>query len=356
MPPSDYQNEIIKFLLKQNKLGESVTTIGLPGLAGINIIFTNFNNQIKIPKGTKFIKEILITQTDLKNFLIKLKSFESKKIVISIGLYVKYKEDCNWFIDELNDFYNKNQTNLKYYIFSTVGTIYKSLSIGKKITSKSLLILKNLDKENSYKQINEVSKKTDSKIHEDDCQKILELSGGHIGFLKRITLLKVNYPDLELEVSSLLKKEEILNWINEIILDMPEEISNILKKYINLKKVDTNERDLLEKFGYLKDGEVFSPLLETYLEKYFKQSLKIPISLQKELSNRETNLLQELITNQNSFIEKDSVAKLIWGDDWLDKYSDWAINQFLHRFKKKLEKFQNYSLIIKRGKGISLQI
>jgi len=73
------------------------------------------------------------------------------------------------------------------------------------------------------------------------------------------------------------------------------------------------------------------------------------------LSERESQILTELLNNVERTISRDAIAKCLWGDGWHDKYSDWGIDKAISRLREKLSK-QGMGSIIKtiRGKGFGL--
>jgi DNA-binding winged helix-turn-helix (wHTH) protein len=46
-------------------------------------------------------------------------------------------------------------------------------------------------------------------------------------------------------------------------------------------------------------------------------------------------------------VPRDTVAAAIWGADWEQKYSDWAIDRIAHRVRSKLKKFGPFDTMLK---------
>jgi len=70
---------------------------------------------------------------------------------------------------------------------------------------------------------------------------------------------------------------------------------------------------------------------------------------------------QELIAftlfkkHEEEIVSKDLLAEVIWGEDWEEKYSDWAIDKLVSNIRKKLSK-HDYPQQLKtiRGRGVML--
>lgn len=73
------------------------------------------------------------------------------------------------------------------------------------------------------------------------------------------------------------------------------------------------------------------------------------------LSGQEYLVLKYLEGYKESVVSKDSIAQVIWGDNWEEKYSDWALDKLISNLRKKLSA-NSYSGKIKtlKGKGIML--
>jgi hypothetical protein len=69
------------------------------------------------------------------------------------------------------------------------------------------------------------------------------------------------------------------------------------------------------------------------------------------LSNREAQILKLILDSPSIVVSRDSVAKIMWGDAWIEQYSDWSIDQTISRVRKKLGKVGLPSSVIKTVKG-----
>ncbi|OGK10099.1 hypothetical protein A2767_00565 [Candidatus Roizmanbacteria bacterium RIFCSPHIGHO2_01_FULL_35_10] len=80
------------------------------------------------------------------------------------------------------------------------------------------------------------------------------------------------------------------------------------------------------------------------------------IDITTHFSIYERKMLTLLISKRNSIVNRDELAKVRWGDNWPDQYSDWAIDQAMYRLKRKIHSLDNTIIISsyrKKGYGIS---
>lgn len=80
--------------------------------------------------------------------------------------------------------------------------------------------------------------------------------------------------------------------------------------------------------------------------------------LHNVLTQNEYKTLLLLYTNKRSLVQRDALAKAIWGNVYLDKFSNWAIDKTISRIRKKLSNlgFNKNMIQIVKGKGYKLQI
>ena len=75
--------------------------------------------------------------------------------------------------------------------------------------------------------------------------------------------------------------------------------------------------------------------------------------LMSNLNGKEIEIFRHFQKNKNKLVTKDQIAKIIWGENYEEIYSDWSLDQNISRFRKKLAKFgiAKESLITLKGKG-----
>lgn len=72
-----------------------------------------------------------------------------------------------------------------------------------------------------------------------------------------------------------------------------------------------------------------------------------------QFSPQEYEVLKRLVKNKEELVSRDQVAESLWGKDWEDQYSDWAIDKVMSTIRKKLETLgfppQKLTTLKKRG-------
>lgn len=90
--------------------------------------------------------------------------------------------------------------------------------------------------------------------------------------------------------------------------------------------------------------------------KVFKQKINIlePHStknLERALTHKELEIYKLFTSSKGKVIAKDQIAKIIWGENFLDNYSDWGVDQTISRFRKKISTSSIDPEILKTLKG-----
>jgi DNA-binding response OmpR family regulator len=100
------------------------------------------------------------------------------------------------------------------------------------------------------------------------------------------------------------------------------------------KKRSQEKLEFFEKFGFTKKEKIFSPIFEQYLLK--KISRNTSTKLEFLLSSQELKVFNLLKQNKESIVSRDQIALVLWEDQAQDKYSDWSIDQIIHRIRNKI--------------------
>ncbi len=183
-----------------------------------------------------------------------------------------------------------------------------------------------------------------SKNIDEIAEKIHNLSGGIGSLTKQLSLMPIK--ELSKSAKELLDNKNIFNQLLQIL-------RRIDSKYIKLLKNRKHDSEL-QKAGLINnDGQINSELIETFLELHNPAEIpSITTDLGDKLSPQELEVFQLLSDNANQTVTREDIAKVLWKDDYLEKYSDWAIDSVLSRIRKKLpEKTINTV----KGKGFYLK-
>ncbi len=74
-------------------------------------------------------------------------------------------------------------------------------------------------------------------------------------------------------------------------------------------------------------------------------------SMSNCLNETELSIYKTFKSNENKLVSRDQIARIIWGKNYEEKYSDWAIDQTVSRFRKKIAKYYISKDTIKTIKG-----
>lgn len=213
------------------------------------------------------------------------------------------------------------------------------------------------------------------------------LSGGNIWYLKTLTKIYSEIGDSifleKLDEAQLhrINHEQEMKSVNENTWNKLCEIDqNQLLQYLQTKNAE-NLNDFLLNTGVLrKEGNklvFFSPLFQLYLESLSinlsENTLREPQSKQtyvnkdtrevyisgkqinSEFTRAEFSVISLLIEKQNKVISRDDVAKAMWGEDFYDSYSDYAIDRNISRIRKKLQDNASAPRYLHTIKGIGFK-
>lgn len=250
--------------------------------------------------------EFLITsgQTEVLEFLLKLRNLNPQALVLLSGTNYMIKT-------RLEDFYKAGGvffgSILKVPLFDYEGV-------------RRILLTNKLHFGFNYV--------------EEDFRKIFELSGGHPGLVKHLGKC---VDDWGREV---LNKLVVLIGYPSITIKLRELASVIM----------TQDKVVLNDLGMInKEGEIFSPLLKTYLQSYRAENVD---ELLPNLTVQETKIFSYFLANKDVFVDKDKIAFLMGLSD--ENFSLWAVYKAISRLKSRLPK--TYQLKVMKNKGYLLRV
>ena len=258
-------------------------------------------------------------------------------------------KDISWFINELEALRKEKAKKFTTLIFANLRETWDALALQRKLLSGSLYIMKPLNLEEADYLLTRFETIFQTTLPKAQKQAIIELSGGHRGLIKAIFLGLKNNPDLKLALPSLLNCDSVVFRLQEIAEELGEER---LEQLLRI----TSASHYLERYGYIKNGAIFTSLLTEYIRIYS------PHLIERVLRDKTLNFTpQEMIVfnllkqNINKVVKREVIAQAIWEQDWEEKYSDWAIDMLIYRIRSKIKSFfPEYRLQTKRGSGFIL--
>jgi hypothetical protein len=264
-----------------------------------------------------------------------------------------------------------------------VGELYNLMNYNK-------LWLRILNKEESYKLIDEFANLLDSKITKKEKEKIWKFSGGHAWYIKVLTKLfaedqiTIKTSQEELAQMSSMKARAMHIWeslhgryrelIQQLALTKKRGDKEIPEYLTATDLIQTNK----EKITF------FSPLFGLFIQKQaladghskiekssegkksdkglainFRKRIicKDGKSLDSNFTRNEFKLLKYFFENEELVVTRDDIAEVLWGKDAAKKYSEWAIDKVISRIREKTEETSRKPkyLITLRGVGFKFQ-
>lgn len=300
--------------------------------------------------------------TDYLSLSSVLQELASKqKIVFLLYLGQEGKVD-----PELLPFLNRLRTVLgwkfSYCLFLTTRFLFLSPSselMDNLIRQTAVPVLPR-SPEDSRIVIQNYQQRRKKKVTNAQTDSIVSLSGGNPGLIKALFIQAIENPTWQ---EADMFDEHLFYRLQEIASDLPEPYIRVMV-HGKKRKEDELIENLLLRYGYKKNERnkvvPFTPLLVTYIQKYYR---KTPL-LHEQSSQRNEQIVLRLSKSQRlvfaylcehpgEIVSKDSIAKLLWGDNWEDKYSAWAIDQLISALREKLVTIRNSGKIVtKKGEGL----
>lgn len=287
-----------------------------------------------------------------------LKMSAGRKIVLSLYLGQDGETDLG-LLQFLNRLRNLLGWNFSYNLFVTTKLLFSdkyNLPLVDKVIKRNNVPVLPLDDANSAVVLANYEERYGVKIKEGLRGKIIDLSGGNPGIIKALYLQEKNQtsgfnPDL--------LEDTLYIRLWGIASDLPETYKKVLR---TAKRISDNYLifDRLVRYGYLKQGKVFTQLLTEYLVKYDQKTLprenKPELLVDEKLllfSKSQRKVFDYLQSHSGQLVTKDEIAKILWGENWADHYSAWAIDQLISTLREKITNSREPGKIVtKKGEGL----
>lgn len=129
-----------------------------------------------------------------------------------------------------------------------------------------------------------------------------------------------------------------------------------MQNCLRTKKAPVKKSSLI-KLGIYQNNKLSAEILKVITPWSTKENSesKSLLDIPEEMSPQEENFLRFLIKHTNKVVSKDEVAEALWGKDYLEKYSDWAMAQIVARLRKKIAAYHKpITILTLRGRGYKL--
>ncbi len=249
------------------------------------------------------------------------------------------------------------------------------------------VVAKPLSKEETHKMVQKLAEEFAIKMGQKEQKKLEELSGGIVGLLKpMLRAMEANTKDV-LDAEVLQKDPATKIRLEKICQTFSIQEQIYLNKTANNKHLKPMKTDYMQKTGIIVGGKIRSLLLNTYMKTHpanineimgeakekdqqelEKADLRIDVNtgeiyrgpkrLLKVLSDEELTVSKLLLENDEKITSREEIAKRLWGNQYPERYSDWAIDKIVSRIRKKIldsDKPHKYLMTMK-GKGFKLNL
>lgn len=170
------------------------------------------------------------------------------------------------------------------------------------------------------------------KIDAEVLDKIKVVSGGSIVMMRILLREYLNDREYDFSMEKLLGNPEIVHFFNLFWASLSEETQNEL--YKNPKYVN---EILLKSRSKNEDGEWFCDAITEYLRVLnANKSVRFPEKVEELLSWQELSIFKLLEGKKGQTVDREQIAKTLWGDDWTEKYSEWMIEKVISNIRKKI--------------------
>lgn len=194
----------------------------------------------------------------------------------------------------------------------------------------------------------------------NDMEKVIaENIGGHTLLLEEAARLVRDNPTIEFK--ALLAHPSLIRKAKTIFKALSTSDQEIMKHVLENRLQKTHVSEYLAKTKLVDKGKSGIPYwqyMHDWLpeeKEFFQLPHKHVVEFSHTLTVLERKVFDKLIETQN-IISRDEIAHYIWGEDYLDKYSDWAIDQLMHRLRGKLQISEApYRIHTKKGEGFYLE-
>lgn len=266
--------------------------------------------------------------------LLKKLTQDNFRVVITIDHIEKIcSNDYSAFFSALKAIRELAREKISF-IFIADSNLLKSASFEKFSNIQSILVenvitLDPLDKKDSEIFVKQIEKLLSCAVTAKEREKIIEVCGGFPRLMKRLTIIVSDGANL-----------------NEIIKN--PELDTKLK--VDLQKI-------LNYIEINPESTLNIPLLENFRRQHGPTQEKLDkVHFTSRLTKQEYSLAKLLIQNSNELVDREKMVAAVWPKNKYET-SEHALDQMIHRLKKKLETATPVChLVTYRGRGSKLTI
>lgn len=222
----------------------------------------------------------------------------------------------------------------------------------------------------SHQFIKYLQKKWDINLDQHMAEHIVKHYGNHFYLIKEaVRYLRDNPDTTDWPLThTLMQKKTAQIWNSFSHVEQSVYIK-ISQKRIDFSPDEKKCFEFFIKTGWLMQTkntvQMANKQLEQYCKvQYQKNTLTIDfqgiitingVPLMLEFSKQEQAVIKKLLHSKNTLVQRETIALCLWGLDWHDHYSNWAIDRIMHRIRHKLKRL-GANTVIKtvHGKGFTI--
>lgn len=290
------------------------------------------------------------TWEDVKTWLSSKLKTEKICVLINIGFGSTMPDKWLEVWVELKKEYSKNfsvQIYANVYLLKDVSD--EDSLFGKLILDAERIIIRPLDIIDIDITLGDYEAKSGKKVV-GIREKMMKDSGGSPGILKSLFMQYLNNPQV---VSWDVSDGNLTYRLDSIV----GELSEMDRRVLVGELVNAESLEFLKRYGYINEhGECFSSVLRQYIERDTGET-DIDIILAKTLTVSEKRVFVLLDKQPGKIYTREEIAEAVWGKNWLERFSDWALDQIMSQLRRKLVKVEKFGqLITKRGEGYYIEL
>lgn len=362
--PVEFQYQVMKQIKNSVEVQDTTLFLCMPGVGKRRIAnFFARNKQV----GRKYFSEYRRVYYHCENLPLSFKSQIIFHLVMSMLTHMPTiiildsvdriydKKEIMDFIQSYHSQFHNHLTFISFsgYIEPFVVHSHSVFLSQYEFISQNIQYIPGMKGRDQRILLEALNKKYGLKLSDTIFNKIMILSGGNIsiGIILVRMIKSGGITEIDLDNSELLL--ERIPPLRFLMYEMLSKLGKDLEK--KLCSGVYHDDIHLRKLGIVVDsGELFSDIFEVFLRKYGSSNSggNTVKELKAVLSLKEYLLFNTLLLNKGDVVSREDIAKVLWGTEHIEKYSDYAIEKTIQIIRKKLLEYSyNYEIKVKRGVG-----
>lgn len=291
---------------------------------------------------------------NISDFTSSLGNCEGPIAVFLTGLDSAFRSNRLDLLSSLNTLITDNP-NLSVILFTEINIDdpqYKAL-FPKSIVYQNVFYQPLYSVEDSVQFFHYLTDKWSFQMTEGMISELVNNLGGHFLLLKEAARIVRDNPDIDLK--NILAKTSLIQKAIAIF----QALDNLDKKIIIsvLQGQPASYSDYLTETHLLAKtvfGIPYWQHLRENLMSSYQYEEKLSYNFEYDLTPSQRDIY-ELLSDTKSIVTREQIAKKLWQENHEEKYSDWAIDQLMHKLREKIKQAQlPFEIITKKGEGFIL--